>query len=132
MDNAITGYGSTVAGAITGTIGNINNVTWSGVDGEDIEFKTLADVNRFINTIAGSQRPGSMTIVCIYDKTQFATLIGRTNQANENWTVTLGDGTTIVCAGHIKTVSGLNPNPDSEIQYTVDIPLSGEPAVTPG
>lgn len=128
---ATSGYGATVAGSVIGTIGNIMSVTWSGVDSETIEFKTLADVKRMVNRIAGSRSPGEMTITCVYDATQFKTLVDKSSGDNETWTITLDDGTTIVCDGHIKNVADLGINPDNVKQYTVNIPFSGAPIVTP-
>ncbi len=94
-------------------------------------LKTIADVNRWVGKLAGSRDAGQLTIECEYDKTQFATLISRQGEANETWTGTLPDGTTIVCDGHIKNVSDLNENTDDVMTYTVGVPLAGEPTVTP-
>ena len=127
----ITGYGGTLGGSVTGTLSNIRSITWTGVDGEVIVLKTLADVNRFASKIAGSNDAGELSVECEYDKTQFSTLISRQGQSVETWTSTLPDGTTIVCSGFIRNVSDLSETTADAMTYTSAIPLSGEPTVTP-
>ena len=127
---AYIGYGATLSGATTGSISNITGITWSGADSETIVIKTLADTNRWVEKIAGSRDAGDLTINCIYDKTQYASLIGAVGDDEEQWTLTLPDSSTIVCDGIVKNVSGLENNTEGAIVYSFTIVLSGQPAFT--
>ena len=126
------GYGGTLSFSDIAAISNIISIAWTGVDGETIVLKTLADVNRFCTKMAGGQDAGELSVVCAYDATQFNTLMTNGNSTtNVVVTHTLPDGSTIVCNGFYKKPGALDLNTDPNVvQYTFVVPLSGEPTFT--
>jgi len=127
----MSGYDATLQGASFGSFSGIQSIEWAGLDGETMSYKELSDTDRFLNKIAGSVDPGTVNVTLTFDATQYASVLAARGGANEAWTLTFSDNSTIVCDGHIKTPGSTNINPDSVMTHTVVIELSGNPTVTP-
>jgi len=129
---AFTGYSGTLAGSTFGTVSDIQDLTWTGLVGNIISYKTLGDTNRYLNKCSGSRDPGELQVTCIFNATQYAAFkTAVDNDTDETWTLTTADGDTIVCDGRVITAGETKMEPDAVMLHTVTIALTGEPVITP-
>ena len=125
------GYGTTLAGATTGTVGSIMNITGPTEAADDIEVTSMDSTNSRKEFIPGLVDSGELTFDLIYvaaEYNQDQTDIGTA----QVWTITMSDAgnTTIVGTGYIKANSLAIPYDDKVVQ-NVTIKYTGDIAVTP-
>lgn len=122
----ISGYGTTLQGATTGVLGNINRIAIDGQEADEIEISTMNSPGRVKQFIAGMIDPKAITLDLIYEDKQTTVIISRIGKTNESWTIVFPDGSTYVVPGFLKKVGAAIPMND-KITQTVIIRCSGLP-----
>ena len=127
------GNSVTLEGAVSGLIGNIKEVSsGGGLDRESLDVTELDGTASFYKTFMGGMVDGgSLTLTLHYLKTTCSDLMDLIVAANEAWTMTLSDGSTIINDGFVTNV-GLPQIDGTEMRQDITIKWSGEPAFTAG
>jgi hypothetical protein len=126
----IGGFGTTLAGATTGTVGEIVKISLPELGITDIDVSSMDSTDNYMEFIGGSVEPGVIDVEVNYDKTDTATLIGRLRAANEVWTITFPDGSTWVTSGYINKLGGGTAGTNEKIGQMLSIKCSGKPTFT--
>ena len=129
-DSGLHGYGTTLSGATTGEIAEITNISIGGMEVDDLDLTTMDATNKWRIFKAGLKNAGELTLEVLYEKTNMATMLAALGAANEDWTITLPDGSTFVCSGYLRSIGAEVPVED-RISQSIVLKLSGEPTFTP-
>ena len=105
------GFGTTVAGATTGTIGKIRDVNGWGAQADKIDDSAGDNTDRWKTCFAGAREGKPITLTCVYSKAGYKAALGNVGAANETFTVTFPDTSTFEVDGYIADVSGTAPEP---------------------
>ena len=128
--SGISGFGTTLAGSVTGAIGQVTKISLSGQDVNDIDITTMLSPNGWKEFIAGLKDAKEITLDLLYEGANMDTILGALGGENENWTITIPDAATFVCEGYVKALGTQIPM-DDKISQSMTIKLSGEPEFTP-
>ena len=131
MTDAITGFGTTIAGGSTLSSG-ISAYTIPIPEGsvDDIDLTSPDSTNKWKVHTAGFKDAGSLVVEIHFDKANVAEIISAKGGANETWTITFSDGSTYACSGYISGIGGEAPYA-AKVPFRFSIQLSGEPTFTP-
>lgn len=129
MTQGISGFGATLSGATFGTVGQITKLSLPGIDAGEIDVTTMDSVEKWKEFIASLKDAGELSVDVLYTDSQYGALLDAIGGDNEDWTITLPDGATFVCAGFLKSVGGEVPM-DGAIANALGIRLSGKPTFT--
>ena len=133
MSDGTHGHGTTLAGATSGTIGNIISASIAGRTRDMIDISTMDSTDKFREFIAGMADEGELTVEVNYDGSDagVANSLNTAFQAatNEAWTITLPDTSTFVCNGIISNL-GVAAPVDDKITQSITIKLTGKGTFT--
>lgn len=130
MSNGISGFGTTVKGASQGEIGEVTRLSIPGQQASVIDVSTMKSPDGWREKIAGFKDARQLQIDMLYESENMASLLEGLGDSNEEWTVTLPDGSTFVCDGFIQDLGEAIPM-DDKITQSMVIELSGKPVFTP-
>ena len=126
--DGITGLATTIAATTIGTIGLVHSISFDGYKVDVIDTSSASSTSAFKTAAAGLIEPGEMTVEVLYDgavagvqkalDTHFVT------QANETFTITFTDTSTLACSGYISSVSIGAPH-DGAVTSSITVKLSG-------
>lgn len=120
----ISGYGTTLDGASTGVIGMINRINVAGAQIDLIDVSTANSPGKWKQFIAGMKDAREIQIELVYHKSNMSVLLAAFGGANEEWTITFPDGSTLVSQGFINGLGTSIPFND-KITQSVTLKLSG-------
>ncbi len=132
MGEGISGFGSTLVGAVTGEIGEITNISVPGLEANAIDKTNMKSTDGWKEKIAGLKDAKQIQADLIYEADNMATILEAVGEANESWTITFPDGSTFVCDGFIQSLGGTKIPMDDKIVQSITIELSGVPVFTEG
>lgn len=132
MSDGNSGFGTTVSGATTGSLGNLMSVSVGNIDVTRIDVTSMDSTDKWKEFIAGMKDAGEITLDLLYDDDEYNTAITHIGGTNEVWTVTFPDGSTFVCSGFIAGVGPVQAPMDDKMAMSVTIKLSGKPTFTAG
>lgn len=134
MADGTRGFGTTLAGATTGTIGKVRDVNGFGASADKIDM-THGDIDsRVKEFVAGLIEAKAWNVTVLYTKAGFDDAYTAVGADNEAWTLTFPDGSTLVAQGFISDVEGAAPyNGEMTFRVTVttSVGASGLPVFTP-
>lgn len=133
MSDATHGHGTALAGATTGTVGNIINVALPGRTRDWIDMSTMDSTDKFREFLAGMADEGEIALEVNYDGSD----AGIANSLNTNfqaatqevWTITFPDTSTFACSGGISSL-GVAVDFEGKITQPITIKLSGKATFT--
>ena len=120
------GHGAKLVGSVTGTIGKLTNIDWSGAVADDIQTTDFDSGDKYHEFEAGLKDAGEITGDLRYDKTLFNTVLDAVGGSTETWTLTLSDNSELVCKGYIRSLGLAVPMGDS-VMMPIAIKFSGKP-----
>jgi len=129
MSNGISGFGTTLSGAVSGVIVEITRIGIDGMDVPELDVTTMASTSGWREFIAGLKDAGALTLDLLYEKSQFSTMLGILGGTVEAWTITLPDSSTFVVDGFLKGLGAEIPM-DDKILSSASLKLSGVPEFT--
>lgn len=127
----ISGFGTTVTGATTGTIGKIRDVNGWGGQVDRIEDSAGDNADRWKTFFAGAREGKPITLTIVYTKAGYAAALTNLGSDNEAFTIAFPDSSSFVTQGYIADVSGVAPW-NGEMVFNVTIQPSGQPTFTAG
>lgn len=131
MSEGISGYGTTISGATTGSVGYLRGVSVGGGDVTDIDVSSGESTNKWREFVAGMIDAGEITLSMVYQEDLADTLQAAVGDAAQAWTITFTDGSTFVCSGYVKAFS-IDAPYDGEATMSMTIKLTGVPAFNVG
>jgi len=133
MSDGIVGLGTTLAGATTGTVGNITDLSHTGARTDEIDKSTCDSSNGFKEYLFGLMDPGTLTLTVNYDGSAAGVANSLyTNweaKTSEVWTITFSDTSTFACSGTIIEL-GEALTFDGKVTQNITIKLTGDPTFT--
>lgn len=130
VSGATHGYGTTLAGATTSTVGEILNITVGDITVDPTEVSNMDSPDAYKEFIAGMLDAGEITFAMNYNKASTAALkTAADSRTSEVWTVTFPDGSTWVATGFVSNLSNASPH-DDKISGDCTIKISGKPVFT--
>jgi hypothetical protein len=120
---------STFAGATALTIGYWKRLAWDGPNAGTIDVTDASSVNDWKEFLAGLKDAGTVTLSLQFEKGLWTKLLGALGTMDV-WTLTIGDGSTVVCSGFLTQGPGMGGELESGADADVSIKLTGEPAYT--
>lgn len=127
----ISGFGTTVSGATTGTIGSILKVDVGNIECNKIDITNMESVGGWKEWIAGLKSQGEIKMDCLYLGSDFSAFLTTGVGGDEElWTITFPDGSTFVCYGFISSLGNLSAPLDDKMTFSVTITLTGQPEFT--
>ena len=127
-DTGQSGFGATLSGATTGTIGQVRNITIPDADVGDIDITTNDATNGWQSFIAGIKSSGKLQLDVVYAPAVTAAVITNLGNTPEVWSVTFSAGSFSV-SGFIDSIGQAIPH-DKEITQTITIQTTGAPTFT--
>jgi predicted secreted protein len=129
----IIGHGTVLAGSTFGTVAQVVSISPGGREADAIELSNMDSPEKWREFIAGMKNPGELGCTVVYKTggVLWAALNGAIGSANETWTITFTDGSTLACKGFIQSVGDEVPF-DNRFETSVTIKLSGLPTFTAG
>lgn len=130
-DLGVHGFGTTITGSVTGAIGDVTNISFSGIDRDAIDITTMASTNKWSSFVPGMVNGGEITVTVNYVKAMAKTLEDNIGLAAETWTILFPntDASTFVFSGYIKGLGTAIPH-DDKVTQTVTIKVAGKPTFT--
>ena len=125
----ISGYGTTLSGATTGSVGSMLNITGPSETVDDIDVTSMSSTNSRREFISGLIDSGELTFDLIYVKTMYDTIQGDMGTA-QVWTMTLDDGTVVTITGYLKG-NNLGIPHDDKVTQNCTLKFTGAILVTP-
>lgn len=122
----ISGFGTTISGAVTGALAEITSVGLSGQDVTDIDVSSMDSPEGWMEFIAGMKNAGEAQMNLLYSGANMEAILEALGGTNEVWTITLPDTSTFVCSGYLKALGSQIPMND-KISQTCSLKLSGAP-----
>ena len=124
------GHEATLSGS-TVTLGKLTNIDWSGIEVNDVQNTQYDATDGYETYEPGTKEPGTITGILNFDKGQVTTVKNAIDSdTTDTFTLTLADGSTLACSGHIKSMGLATPLRES-VTIPVGIKLSGKPTWTP-
>ena len=120
---------ATLAGATSLAIGYWKRLSWDGPNAGTIDVTDVSSTNNWKEFLAGLKDAGAISVSLQFEKalwTKLHTALGVT----EVWTLTLGDGSTVVASGFVTQAPGMGGEMESGADADVTIKLTGEPVYT--
>jgi hypothetical protein len=117
---------STFAGATVLAIGYWKRLAWDGPNAGTIDVTDASSVNDWKEFLAGLKDAGTVTLSLQFEKALWAKLMTALGTMDV-WTLTIGDGSTVVCSGFLTQGPGASGELESGVDSDVTIKLSGEP-----
>jgi len=124
------GHGATLTGTTAGAIGEITNISISGISVDEIDVSDMASTDKWREFIPGLINAGEISVSINFDGTVASTIITKVG-VSDTWTILFSDSGagTFACSGFIKDVSFDNPV-DDKVTGEVVIKLTGKPTFT--
>jgi len=132
MSDGTHGHGTTLAGAVAGTIGNIISVSGPDQSKDSIDISTMDSTNKWREFIPGMLDAGEVSFDVNYDGSASGNadaLNTALTAAADTWTITFPDTSTWACSGFITGLGHAIPF-DDKITQSVTIKFSGTPTYT--
>ena len=131
MSDGILGYGATLAGSVSGTIGNIVSMNIGPKTVDSVEKTTTESTSAAKEFIAGLIDGGELTLTVNYsgsasgiaDKLNTAL----DSRAAETWTATLVDTSYFQGSGFITSLGQQFSSPGDKVSQSLTIKLTGLP-----
>ena len=131
---AAVGYGSTLTGATTGAVAQVDRVAFSGVTVDDAETSHAGSTGAAKEFIPGMIDYGTIDADLVFEGVEMAAqFTNLAYRAAETWTLVLKDGTataTYSTSGYINSISLDAPHGD-KITGNVGIKCTGVAVFTP-
>ena len=115
---------TTFAGATALAIGYWKRLAWDGPSAGTIDVTDVSSANDWKEFLAGLKDAGSITLSLQFEKALWAKLITNLG-VTYTWTITLSDGSTVVCSGFLTQAPGASGELESGVDADVTIKLSG-------
>ena len=131
MTVGINGFGTTIAGSVTAALGKVKKIAFPEVGVEILDDTDLSNADAVRTKFAGAKDYGDCACTATYNKTDSPPLYGAAGLANETWTVTLKDGSTLVFDGFISAAGGGDIE-EGKIVNSFTITISGAVVFTAG
>lgn len=125
-DAGISGFGTTISGAVAGPIGQVTKVGLEGQDVTDIDITTMNAPSKWMKFVAGLKDAKTLQLELLYGPLNTNTLLAALGGATQVWTITLPDTCSFAVTGYIKSLGTQIPLND-KISQTCVIRLSGPP-----
>jgi len=126
MSDGISGHGTTLSGESVGTIAQITRIGLPGMDVDDLDVTTMDSEEAWREFKAGLKDAGELELDLLYEKSNFATMLGVLGGANDTYTIAFPDSATFECGGYLKSL-GLEAPQDDKVADTASFKLSGKP-----
>lgn len=124
-NNAVTGYGGSVAGVALGTFPNIETVSVEGITGQEKVVRCITDSDRIGTRMPTVVDEGNATAKMVYDsgsKTLYGTLRTYAKaRTQDTFTITDAVGNTHVGLGRIISCGKIEMGPENELTFDVVI-----------
>ncbi len=117
---------ATLTGTTHGLVAYWKRLGWDGPSCGTIDVTDVSSANDWKEFLAGLKDAGSITLSLQFEKglwTKLFTALG----VMDVWTITLSDGSTVVCSGILTQGPGVGGELESGADTDVTIKLSGEP-----
>jgi hypothetical protein len=129
MSDGISGFGTTIAGTVAGTIGELEGLTIPGSSTTSIDMSTMESPDGYKEFVSGMTDPGEMKVHVLFEGSNEEVLMAAVG-VMQTWTITLPDGSTWVCDGFVSTGPEIVAEKDTGVTSSFSIKLSGLPEFT--
>lgn len=116
------GFGATIAGATTTSLGTVTNLGLPTIAADNVDITSLSSASQFAEKMGGKIDAGEVEVTAQYEFTATTKpLYGSVGLAAEVWTITFDDGSTLVFSGFISNIDAgeLNDEGKIEMSYTI-------------
>ena len=120
---------ATLSGATTLSVGYWKRLSWDGPTAGTIDVTDVSSANDWKEFLAGLKDAGSISVSMQFEKAIWTKLITAVGVV-EVWTLTLGDGSTVVASGFVVQGPGFGGELESGADADVNIKLTGQPVYT--